>query len=63
MSKTFRVIAKIDVKSSFVIKGGIFEGMRKIGNAKFLPKNILRHGADELIINDVNASLFDEAQH
>ena len=41
MSKTFRVIAKIDVKSSSVIKGINFEGMRKIGNAKFLPKSTL----------------------
>ena len=58
MSKTFRVIAKIDVKSSSVIKGINFEGMRKIGNAKFFAKKYFRAGADELIINDVNASLF-----
>ena len=58
MSKTFRIIAKIDVKSSFVIKGINFEGMRKIGNAKFFAKNYFKAGADELIINDVNASLF-----
>ena len=58
MSKTFRVIAKIDVKSSFVIKGVNFEGMRKIGNAKFFAKKYFKAGADELIINDVNASLF-----
>lgn len=58
MSKTFRVIAKIDVKSSFVIKGINFEGMRKIGNAKKIAKKYYEDGADELIINDVNASLF-----
>ena len=58
MSKTFRVIAKMMSKSSSVIKGINFEGMRKIGNAKFLPKKYFKAGADELIINDVNASLF-----
>jgi cyclase len=58
MSKTFRVIAKIDVKSSFVIKGVNFEGMRKIGKAKFFAKKYFKAGVDELIINDVNASLF-----
>ena len=35
MSKTFRVIAKIDVKSSFVIKGVNFEGMRKLAMQNF----------------------------
>ena len=58
MSKSFRVIAKIDVKSSFLIKGINFEGMRKIGNAKKFAKNYFNEGVDELIINDVNASLF-----
>ncbi len=58
MSKNFRVIAKIDVKSSFIIKGVNFEGMRKLGNAKKFAKKYFMDGADELIINDVNASLF-----
>ncbi len=58
MKKSFRVLAKIDVKSSYLIKGVNFEGMRKIGNAKKFAKKYFFDGADELIINDVNASLF-----
>ena len=57
MSKTFRVIAKIDVKSSSVIKGINFEGMRKLEMQNFLPKSTLGR-CIESIINDVNASLF-----
>lgn len=58
LGKSFRVIAKIDIKSKFVIKGINFEGMRKIGDANFFAKKYFKDGADELIINDVNASLF-----
>ena len=36
MKKTFRVIAKIDIKSKDVIKGINFEGMRVVGKANKL---------------------------
>lgn len=55
---SFRVIAKLDIKDSAVIKGINFEGMRKVGDAKQLSQKYFLEGADELIINDVNASLF-----
>tara|TARA_B110000483_G_scaffold158549_1_gene188149 strand:- start:18742 stop:19506 length:765 start_codon:yes stop_codon:yes gene_type:complete len=58
MKKTFRVIAKIDIKSKDVIKGINFEGMRVVGKANKLAEKYFFDGADELIINDVNASLF-----
>ena len=58
VSKKFRIIPKLDVKSSYIIKGVNFEGMRKIGSAKKFAKKYYLDGADELIINDVNASLF-----
>ena len=58
MPKKFRIIPKLDVKSSFIIKGVNFEGMRKIGSAKKFAKKYYLDGADELIVNDVNASLF-----
>ena len=57
MPKKFRIIPKLDVKSSFIIKGVNFEGMRKIGSAKKFAKKYYLDGADELIVNDVNASL------
>ena len=58
MPKKFRIIPKLDVKSSFIIKGVNIEGMRKIGSAKKFAKKYYLDGADELIVNDVNASLF-----
>ena len=39
MTKSFRVIAKIDIKSSDVIKGINFEGMRKVSNGKKIVNN------------------------
>ncbi len=59
MKKSFRVLAKIDVKSSYLIKGVNFEGMTKNRQwQKKFAKKYFIGGADELIINDVNASLF-----
>jgi cyclase len=58
LTKSFRVIARIDLKSSFLIKGINFEGMRKLGNANQFSKKYFQQGADEILINDVNASLF-----
>ena len=55
---SFRVIAKLDIKDSNVIKGINFEGMRKVGNANQLSQKYFLNGIDELVINDVNASLF-----
>lgn len=55
---SFRIIPKLDIKDSSVIKGINFEGMRKVGNASELAKKYFLEGADELVINDVNASLF-----
>jgi len=56
--KSFRIISKLDIKDSSIIKGINFEGMRKIGDASTLAKKYFLQGSDELIINDVNASLF-----
>jgi len=39
VTKSFRVIAKIDIKSSDVIMGINFEGMRKVGNGKKIVNN------------------------
>lgn len=58
MSSSFRIISKLDIKNFSIIKGINFEGMRIIGNAKNFAQNYYKRGIDELIINDVNASLF-----
>ena len=37
-----RIIAKLDVKNNFVIKGINFEGLRKIGDPLKLAKNTMK---------------------
>ncbi len=54
----FRIIPKIDIKDTSVIKGVNFEGMRKVGIASELAKKYYLEGADEIVLNDVNASFF-----
>lgn len=63
MSASFRIIAKIDIKNTSVIKGINFEGMRKVGDAKKFALNYFQKRIDELVINDVNASLFSRNTH
>ena len=53
-----RVIAKLDVKSSYVIKPIHFEGLRKIGEPEPLAKQYYEQGADEIFYLDIVASLY-----
>ena len=53
-----RVIAKLDIKNEFVIKGIQFDGQRKIGDPKELCKKYYEDDADELILYDSVASLY-----
>ncbi len=54
-----RVIAKLDIKNDYVIKGINFEGLRKVGNPNNLALKYYLDGADELIYIDSVASLYD----
>ena len=58
VSRSLRVIARIDVKSDRLIKSINFDGMRDLGNANKFAKKYFRDGADELLIIDSVASLF-----
>jgi cyclase len=53
-----RVIARIDVKNEFVIKGIHLEGLRKIGDPNILAKKYYDGGIDEIIFMDAVASLY-----
>ncbi len=53
-----RIIARLDVKNEFVIKGIHLEGLRKIGDPNLLAKKYYESGADEIIIMDAVASLY-----
>ena len=58
MKKT-RLIARVDVKNDFAIKGIQLEGLRKIGNPNDLCKKYYTEGIDEIIFMDAVAAYYD----
>ena len=54
-----RIIARLDVKNNFVIKGINFEGLRKIGDPLKLAKKYYEEKIDEIMFIDAVASLYD----
>ncbi|MBL7810757.1 MAG: imidazole glycerol phosphate synthase subunit HisF [Bacteroidetes bacterium] len=53
-----RIIARIDVKNEFVIKGIHLEGLRKVGNPVELARKYYQQGVDEILFMDAVASLY-----
>jgi len=53
-----RVVARLDVKNDFVIKGIHFDGLRKIGNPNNIARKYYLQGVDEIIFIDAVASYF-----
>lgn len=58
MNKT-RIIARLDVKNDFVIKGIHLEGLRKVGNPNEMAKKYYTQGVDEIIFMDAVAAYYD----
>lgn len=58
MSK-IRIIARIDVKNEFVVKGIHLEGLRKVGDPNELAKRYYKEGIDEIIFMDAVAAYYD----
>lgn len=58
MNQTKRVIARLDIKGSNVIKGLQLEGLRVIGGVGEVSRSRYSEGADEILILDSVASLF-----
>ena len=56
--RNIRVIPRLDVKKEWLIKGVQMEGWRKVGNPIETAIKYAEGGADELIILDVVASLY-----
>lgn len=54
-----RVIARLDVKNQFVIKGIHLEGLRKVGDPNQLAKAYYEAGIDEILFIDAVASLYN----
>lgn len=57
--RNLRVIARLDVKNEYVIKGIHLEGLRKVGNPNDLARKYYKDGIDEIVIMDAVASLYD----
>jgi len=53
-----RIIARLDIKKSDLIKGVQMEGWRKVGNPSIFAEKFYLSGADELLYMDVVASLY-----
>ena len=51
----FRVIARLDVKNEYVIKGIHLEGLRKMGNPNEMAEKYYLDGADEVLFMDAVA--------
>ena len=54
-----RVIARLDVKNNFVIKGIHLEGLRKIGDPNEMAKKYYNQGIDEIFFMDAVAAYYD----
>ena len=58
MSLAFRIIPKLDIKGPNLVKGMHLEGLRVLGKPEFFANFYYSEGADELIYQDVVASLY-----
>ncbi len=56
-----RVIARIDVKNEYAIKGIHLEGVRKVGDPNKLALKYYIEGIDEIVFMDAVASLYDRS--
>ncbi len=54
-----RIIARLDVKNDWVIKGIQMEGLRKVGDPVELAQTYYETGAHEIMFMDAVASLYD----
>lgn len=57
--RNVRLIARLDVKMEWLIKGVQMEGWRKVGKPADFAKTYADAGADELLFMDVVASLYE----
>ncbi len=54
-----RIIPRLDIKGPYLVKGIRLEGLRKLGNPEDYALHYYKQGADELMIQDVVASLYE----
>jgi len=57
-----RLIAKLEIKNKSVVKGLQMEGVQVVGDPVELAKRYYEEGADELILLDTVASLYQRVE-
>ena len=57
MSRKIRLIARLDVKDDFLVKGIQYEGLRKLGDAHDFARRYYEQGIDEILYLGTVASL------
>lgn len=55
---SFRLIARLDVKAPYLIKGVHLEGLRKLGHPRSFSERYYHDGIDEIVYIDAVASLY-----
>lgn len=59
MEKKIRLIARLDVKNSNLVKGIQLEGLRKLGDPNSFAHRYYQQGIDEILYIDIVASLYN----
>ena len=59
--RRLRVIARLDVKDAFLVKGIQYEGLRKLGDPHDFALRYYQQGIDELVYLDTVASLYNRS--
>ena len=57
-----RIIARLDIKNNFLVKGMHLEGLRILGYPELFSRKYFEEGIDEIIFQDVVASLYKRNQ-
>ena len=59
MSRKIRLIARLDVKDDFLVKGIQYEGLRKLGDPHDFARRYYEQGIDEILYLDTVARLYE----
>ena len=57
-----RIISRLDIKNNFLVKGINLEGLRVLGSPESFAEKYYNENIDELILQDVVASLYKRNQ-
>ncbi len=57
--RNIRIIAKLEVKPPYLVKGIQFEGLRQLGDPNVYALKYYNDGIDEIIYDDIVASLYE----